>query len=425
LLSYLPAINHAVLLALLLLHGLLGSYCTWQIVEHLRLRHRAITEERRLLEREVPKGSAPHILVQVPTFNEGRLLLRAANVLAALDWPREKLHVQILDDSTEPTSRSLAQTAVQSLVTHGIDAVLLQRSHRDGFKAGALGYGLARSDHPFVAVLDADYVPPPRFLNACMVPMLAEPNLALVQGRCDFLNAEENVLTRVQQRMLDEHFVVEQATRSWTGQVLPFNGTCGVWRRAAIDEAGGWHADTLSEDVDLSYRVQLRGWRARYLVTLAVPGELPDNLAAWRTQQIRWSAGLTGAGRKLQLDLWCSRLPLTKKIIAQLHLSSTVLVAVGVIDIALYVVDVEFGVGFTWLTLLGLVAVQLQEKGGSVVTTLLAQQTGRGANLWSELAFLPVVAGVALYRLLLSLRGLFEGLVRRSAAFVRTPKKGA
>jgi cellulose synthase/poly-beta-1,6-N-acetylglucosamine synthase-like glycosyltransferase len=413
------------LLGVLLVPILLGIPLTWLVVEHFRLRRSAIAEEYQLLKLSKLNDtiSLPHVLVQIPTYNEGPLVLRALEAMAALDWPRDKLHIQLLDDSTDDESLRLAETAVRESVSRGIDAVLLHRIDRIGFKAGALGCGLLVSDHPFVAIFDADYVPPPHFLRDCIGLMLAEPRLALVQARCDYLNGDENLLTQVQQRVLDAHFVVEQATRSWIGQILPFNGTCGVWRRAAIDDAGGWHGDTLAEDLDLSYRVQLCGWQARYLVTLAVPGELPTTLWAWRTQQFRWAKGFTEVGRKLWWALWRSDLPFRRKIVAQRHLLESFQEPAILLGIALFVIDLQIGVGFTWSACFLFVLALLQEAFIGISQLLLGQQTARGGTLWRELAWTPVIVGFFVFVLVLNLRSNFEALIGRSTAFVRTPKK--
>jgi cellulose synthase/poly-beta-1,6-N-acetylglucosamine synthase-like glycosyltransferase len=414
---------HGLLLAVLVLHCALGASITWIVVQHLRYRRSALREESLLLNSPLPADAdLPHVLVQIPTYNEGNLVLRSAVAVASLDWPRDKLHVQILDDSTDE-SVTFAQEAVQRVAAAGVDAKLLHREHRSGFKAGALGEGLRASDQPFVAIFDADYVPPAHFLRACIRPMLADPRVALVQARCDYLNGDENLLTRAQQRILDAHFGVEQPTRAWTGQVLPFNGTCGVWRRAAIDEAGGWRSDTLAEDLDLSYRVQLRGWRGRFLVTVAAPGVLPDTFEAWRSQQFRWEKGFTEVGRKLWPSLWRSDLSLGKKLVSQAHLSETVAMPINVAEILLCAVDFTVGSGVTAIVVAGLLLAQLQGKLGRAIMLLLGQQAVRGASLWRELLCLPMVACVELFNLILTLRGVADALIGRSTEFVRTPKK--
>jgi len=238
---------------------------------------------------------------------------------AALDWPKDKLHIQSLDDSTDGTT-AIAREAVAAVAARGIDAELIHREDRAGFKAGALQFGIEKAPHPFVAILDVDYVPAPDFLKQCMKALLAEEKLAFAQARFDFLNGEENWLTRAQVLMLDTHLAIEQATRSWSGQVLPFNGTCGVWRRAAIVDAGGWQGDTLAEDMDLSYRAHLKGWHAEFLVSVPVLGELPTTVASWTLQQKRWSKGFAQVAKKMLPRLRGSGFNATQMRGALIHL---------------------------------------------------------------------------------------------------------
>jgi cellulose synthase/poly-beta-1,6-N-acetylglucosamine synthase-like glycosyltransferase len=305
----------------------------------------------------------------------------------------------------------------------GIDAILLRRSVRTGFKAGALAAGLARSACEFVAVFDVDYLPPPSFLRACMRPLLLDPRLGLVQARCDFINAAENKLTAAQQRLLDAHFAVEQATRSWLGLLLPFNGTCGIWRRVAIEEAGGWQGDTLAEDMDLSYRMQSLGWRGRYLVTVTVPGELPNSLATWRTQQFRWAKGFAQASRKLLPIVWRSRLPLRTKAATIIHLGSSAmgsLICAGLIALP---VDMMLGPGLTPLAsvLLGLAVAE--SLLGGVAQVVLGQRLARGGDAIAELGKLPSVAWFCLRVAFSNARGILEAFIGHSTDFVRTPKR--
>ena len=269
------------LVVFLLVQSALAFRVSQTVLLHLRYRRTGIEKERIALTQPLPaEDELPAVLIQIPTFNEGHLVRRALDAAVSLDLPRrERLQIQLLDDSTD-ASAEIARATVAAFRRRGHDVVLIQRSHRTGFKAGALTAGLACSNQPFVAVFDADYVPSSDFLRLCLRPLLGDPRLAFVQARCDFLNAGENRVTHAQQVILESHFAVEQPTRCWAGQILPFNGTCGIWRRAAIEAAGGWHGDTLTEDLDLSYRAQMKGWRALYLVSVAVPGELPNTLAS-------------------------------------------------------------------------------------------------------------------------------------------------
>jgi cellulose synthase/poly-beta-1,6-N-acetylglucosamine synthase-like glycosyltransferase len=331
------------------------------------------------------------------------------------------LHVQVLDDSTDGSVLASGE-AVSAMRGQGIDAVLLHRDSRAGYKAGALAAGLERDGHAFVAVLDADYVPPGDFLRSCMRPMLLDQRLALVQARCDYLNADRNWLTRIQQRILDAHFGIEQATRSWTGQVLPFNGTSGLWRRAAIDDAGGWQSDTLAEDLDLSYRAQLRGWRALFLVTVAVPGELPDTFSTWRTQQFRWVKGPTEVARKLLPMVWRSGIPLSSKVLSTLQFLGSAFGPVLGIACVTAAIDLAGGVGFSSLPTTLLCLAVLQAVVATSAMVLIGQKTVRGASMWAELRWLPLVSALFNWLALANLRGVVEAMVGRRSGFVRTPK---
>jgi len=259
---------------------------------HLALRRQGLAQERRRLALPLPPDDAlPHVVVQIPVFNEGALVERAIAGVSRLDWPRDRLHVQVCDDSTDGTTER-ARAAAERAAAAGIDIEVIHRPVRNGFKAGALNEALARTDHGYFAILDVDYLPPADFLRRCMTVLLADETLAFVQARIDFLNADENVLTRAQTILLDYHLGFEQATRSWADQLLPFNGTCGVWRRAAIEAAGGWDGRILLEDWDLSLRARLAGWRGTFLTSVTAAGELPTGWRAWMLQQRRWATGI-------------------------------------------------------------------------------------------------------------------------------------
>jgi cellulose synthase/poly-beta-1,6-N-acetylglucosamine synthase-like glycosyltransferase len=263
----------------------------YQLRNHRALRVQGLAREEQGLAHPLPEDHAlPHVVVQIPSFNEGALVERSITAAARLDWPKDKLHIQVCDDSTDETT-AFARAAAARARADGIDAVVLHRGERRDFKAGALRDAMTAVEHDYFAILDVDYLAPPDFLRRCMAVLLADPQLAFVQARVDFFNSGDNWLTRAQRMMLDFHYGIEQATRSWSQQVVPFNGTCGIWRRAAIEAADGWHGDTLAEDFDLSYRAWLKGWRGTYVTSVTVLGELPTRVRAWTAQQRRWAAG--------------------------------------------------------------------------------------------------------------------------------------
>jgi hypothetical protein len=272
----------------------------------------------------VPRAPSrlPTVTVQLPLYNEAFVADRLIDAVARLDYPRELLDVQVLDDSTDATTAVVARCAARH-AREGLRISHIRRPNRAGFKAGALGHGLSLSRAEFVAVFDADFVPEPDFLLRCL-PLFDSECVGLVQARWDHLNPDHSLLTRVQAMGLDAHFALEQRARDASGLMLNFNGTAGVWRRACIDDAGGWSHDTLTEDLDLSYRAQLAGWRLRYAGDVSVPAELPTDMPALRQQQYRWSKGAAETARKLMRPLLASDEPPARKAFGALHLTAHV-----------------------------------------------------------------------------------------------------
>ena len=262
----------------------------------------------------------PSVTVQLPLYNEMYVARRVIEAAAAMRYPREKLHVQVLDDSTDATARIARDTAAE-LCARGYSVDVLHRDARDGFKAGALQAGLACTDSDLVAIFDADFVPPPDFLEKT-VRQFDDPGVGMVQTRWGYLNRDYSLLTRVQALLLDGHFMLEHTARSYSGRYFNFNGTGGVFRRRAILDSGGWQGDTLTEDLDLSYRTQMRGWRFVFLPDVEVPSELPVDIFGFKNQQHRWTKGSIQVGRKVLPVLWRSRAPLRVKMEATFHLSA-------------------------------------------------------------------------------------------------------
>jgi cellulose synthase/poly-beta-1,6-N-acetylglucosamine synthase-like glycosyltransferase len=261
----------------------------------------------------------PSVLIQLPIYNERHVIERLLKAIASLDYPRDRLIIQLLDDSTDDTS-VLAASQVEALYDSGLNIVHIQRKERSGYKAGALAYGMAQSTAELVVVLDADFVPPRDFLRRTVPYLAADPGLGMVQTRWGHLNSFSNWLTLGQTLALDGHFVVEQTARSRAGWLLSFNGSGGIWRAQCIRDAGGWSDLTLTEDLDLSYRAQLAGWRFLYLPDVEVPAELPPQIAAYKQQQARWAKGSTQCLTHTFGPLWHSRLSLTQRLMATLHL---------------------------------------------------------------------------------------------------------
>ena len=377
----------------------------------------------------------PSVTVQLPIYNEYYVVERLIDAVARLDYPRELLQIQVLDDSTDETTR-LARSRVDYHRAQGLDIQLLHRRDRSGFKAGALDKGLKSASGEFIAIFDADFLPPEDFLKRTVPHLVAQPTLAFVQTRWGYLNDRYSVLTRIQTIALDGHFVVEHLGRNRNGLLMNFNGTAGVWRRRAIKEAGGWKADTLIEDVDLSFRAQLAGWQALYLPDVECPAELPPQTAAFKRQQARWATGqaqclvkLTGSLLRGQLDRDSGAAPETQvthkagtpltwgaRIEGVLHLSvwlahpMSMVLLLMMLPMVLGRIPMAFNLTIFWLVALG-----------PFVAFALSQR-----HLYSDwkrrMMFMPVLAllgtGLALSNTVAIARGLFG----HDLVFKRTPK---
>ncbi len=423
-LDALRMLNDGVLIAALAVFCAVGASLPWVVLQHMRLRRKGIAREAELLRSPLPAdGELSHVLVQLPTFNDGAVIRRVAEACGNLNWPRAKLHIQILDDSTDGTTE-IARDVAASLRSSGIDAVLFHRTTRNGFKGAALQAGLRHSDHEYVAIFDADFVPPPDFLRSCLRRLVPDPGLAFVQARWDGLNANENALTRAQQYAIDAFNAVHQTARSWSGNFVQFTGSCAVWRRAAVDDAGGWASDILPEDLDISYRALLRGWRAQCLMTVAVPGELPHTYAAWQRQQKRWGRGHAQAMRKYLWAVLSSDLPLGGKLVGFFCLASCAFgAAVGVIALAgaiHFLLGASAGVAME-----ALAAIALIETGCAMLGMMLAQRTLRGARLWRELPRALAAIAVLLYAQLAGASSILDTLRGKPSHWVSTPKRGS
>ncbi len=261
------------------------------------------------------EADLPHVLVQIPVFNEAEMVADALRSVAALDWPQDRLHIQLLDDSCDETS-AIAAAVIRTLREQGHDILHLRRGDRSGYKAGALAAGLLHSSAPYVAILDVDFRPPSNWLRSVVPALIFDPKASFVQSRCEFSNYRTNLLTRAQGLMLDAHFVMEQATRFRAGWLFQFNGTGAVWRRAAIAAAGGWSANSLCEDLDLTVRAEIAGWHGLFAMDPPVPGLVPDKVTHWRVQQRRWSNGFVQVARKLLKQVWMADWSAARKISA-------------------------------------------------------------------------------------------------------------
>ncbi|MFO1011310.1 MAG: glycosyltransferase [Planctomycetota bacterium] len=361
---------------------------------------------------------APRVTVQLPVFNERTVAARLIQAAGELDWPRDRLEIQVLDDSNDETT-SIVEAEVAKLVERGLDARVLRRADRRGFKAGALDHGLVSARGEFVCIFDADFVPGPDFLRRLM-PSFSDPKIGMVQARWGHANREDNLLTRAESTLLDGHFVIEHKVRHDSGLFFNFNGTAGIWRRAAIDAAGGWEHDTLTEDLDLSYRAQLAGWRFVYAPMVVAPAEVPPDIAAFKSQQHRWAKGSVQVFKKLGWRIVTSKEPLSVKMEALAHLTGNVgypcvLLLALLMPLAIRVMPeypawVHVGMFFVCTI--------------SVVMFYEQSQRAIGRPFGKRVfdLFAAIVLGIGMC--VSQTRAVIEGLLPGTGVFVRTPKKG-
>ncbi len=406
----------AVYLAVLGVLSLNGLHRLWLVVAWLR---------RRPVATPPDPATWPRVTVQLPVFDERYVVERLIRAVAALDYPPDRLEIQVLDDSTDDTT-DRAAAVVAELVAQGRDAVLLHRTDRTGFKAGALAAGLAVAKGELVAVFDADFVPGRDFLRR-LVPHFADPGIGMVQARWGHLNADDDWLTRAQATLLDGHFVIEHAARHASGRWFNFNGTAGIWRRAAIEDGGGWQHDTLTEDLDLSYRSQLAGWRFVYLPDVVAPAELPPDMRAFKAQQHRWAKGSIQTCRKLLARVWASRAPLGVKLEATAHLTANLSYPLVVLLSVLLPLAVVARVSSPG-ALGSLLVVDLALFVAALLPFLLfygAAVLGSGApDVPRRLARLPIVLALGLGLAVAQTRAVLDGLGGAVGTFARTPKTG-
>lgn len=362
-----------------------------------------------------PLSRFPYVTIQLPIYNERYVVSRLIDAVARLDWPKQQLEIQVLDDSTDITT-SIARAAVKHWQRQGVDIHLIRRDDRSGFKAGALAHGLSAASGEFMAIFDADFVPPPDFLRRTVPHLLADPDLGMVQTRWGHLNADYSLLTRAEALAIDAHFVVEQSARDRSGLYLNFNGTAGVWRRECIEAAGGWHADTLSEDVDLSYRAQLAGWRLRYLPDVVAPAELPPQIHGFKGQQFRWAKGSIQVARKLAGLLLTHEAPLFVRFQGLIHLTGylihPLMIVLLLAVVPMIITHSRVPAGFVYLSLATL---------GPPFLFAVAQRAAYPDWGRRMLSF-PILALIGTGIALSNTQAVAEALLSRKTAFERTPK---
>jgi cellulose synthase/poly-beta-1,6-N-acetylglucosamine synthase-like glycosyltransferase len=347
--------------------------------------------------------------------------------VVALDYPKHRLEVQVLDDSTDETTGIVARK-VGELRQQGFDVVHIRRTNRLGYKAGALEHGLHSATGEFIAIFDADFVPQPELLQRT-IHYFSDPKIGMLQTRWGHINAHYSVLTRIQSIFLDGHFLIEQTARARSGRFFNFNGTAGIWRRACIESSGGWQHDTLAEDLDLSYRAQIKGWRFLFLPEVVTPAELPVEMNAFKTQQHRWAKGSIQAGKKMLPVLWRTELPLKVKIEGTVHLTSNfghlmLLILCLVFHASASASTYQASGGNPWTKMLLVDMPLFLAASVSISAFYLCAQMELHANWWKRLVYLPALMAVGIGLSLNNARAVLEAIFNHKSEFVRTPKFG-
>jgi cellulose synthase/poly-beta-1,6-N-acetylglucosamine synthase-like glycosyltransferase len=364
----------------------------------------------------------PVVTVQLPLFNEIYVVERLLKSVSELDYPRELLQIQVLDDSTDET-RQLTASCAERLCERGFDVELIHRTNRVGYKAGALEEALATARGDFVCILDADFVPQPDLLRST-VHFFTDPKVGMIQTRWGHLNRGYSLLTRVQAMFLDGHLLLEQVARSRSGRFFNFNGTAGLWRKSCIAESGGWQHDTLTEDLDLSYRAQLAGWRFVFLNDVVTPAELPVDMNGFKSQQHRWTKGSIQTCKKVLPRIWRSKLPLPIKIEATGHLASNF----AYLLLACLCVLLHPSTGGPqpgWLRMLLIdVPIFLTASVSVAVFYICAQRELHPRTWMKEILLLPALIALGVGLSINNARGVLEAVFNHKSEFKRTPKYG-
>jgi cellulose synthase/poly-beta-1,6-N-acetylglucosamine synthase-like glycosyltransferase len=364
----------------------------------------------------------PRVTIQLPIFNEMYVCERLIDSVCGIEYPRDRFEVQVLDDSTDETTH-IAATSVAKWKKQGVDIVYIHRTNRQGFKAGALQAGLGVAKGEFVAVFDADFVPGKDFLRKT-IHYFSDAKVGMVQVRWAHLNREFSLLTHAQSVLLDGHFVIEHTARNRSGRFFNFNGTAGMWRRQAIVDGGGWQHDTLTEDLDLSYRTQLAGWRFVYLPEVVSPAEVPVDINAFKSQQARWAKGSIQTAKKLLPRLLRSDLPWAIKSEAIFHLTANICYPLMVV--LSFLMPLSMVIRFThgWYEVLFLDLPFFVTATVSVFSFYLASQKEIGIPLGQRVRYLPFIMALGIGMCISNAKAVLEGLIGHQSEFTRTPKLG-
>jgi cellulose synthase/poly-beta-1,6-N-acetylglucosamine synthase-like glycosyltransferase len=363
---------------------------------------------------------APVVTIQLPLYNEMYVADRLIESVCAIEYPRARLEIQVLDDSTDET-RGIAELAVRRFAAQGVDIKYYHRSNRVGYKAGALEAGLKAARGEFVAIFDADFIPASDFLQRLM-PHFADPAIGMVQARWGHINQDYSLLTKIQSILLDGHFVLEHGGRNRSGRFFNFNGTAGIWRRLAIDESGGWQHDTLTEDLDLSYRAQLRGWKFIFVSSVIAPAEVPVEMNAFKSQQHRWAKGSIQTCRKLLPRLLLAKLPLSVKAEAFFHLTANfnypLMCVLSILMFPSMVIRYNMG----WYEMLLIDIPLFFAATFSFCNFYTVCQREIHTDWLARIRYVPFLMAVGIGLSVNNTRAVFEALFNKQSEFTRTPK---
>jgi len=363
----------------------------------------------------------PNITVQLPIFNEQFVIDRLIEAVCGMEYPREKLEIQVLDDSTDETQQ-VASAIVDRYAALGHNIVYIHRTNRHGYKAGALDAGLKVAQGEFIAIFDADFVPPPEWLMK-VIHHFAEPEIGMVQTRWSHLNRNYSMLTEIEAILLDGHFILEHGARARSGAYFNFNGTAGMWRRQAIYDGGGWQHDTLTEDTDLSYRSQMAGWKFKYLPDVECPSELPIEMTAFKTQQARWAKGLIQTSIKILPQVFRSNTPRRNKIEAVYHLTANLSYPLMVIMSALLIPAMICRFYQGWFQMLLIDVPLFTASSFSIAVFYVMSEREIFPKTWKKtFYYLPFLMALGIGLTVTNTKAVMEALLGIKSAFVRTPK---
>jgi len=411
-------LRESVLVAYFVLLGMLAFYGSHRyLMVYLYKRHQGPDPEP---GRYFGPQELPVVTVQLPLYNERYVCERLIDAVCKLDYPRDRLEIQVLDDSTDDTV-DLVRAHVARWKGEGIDIVHIHRTDRTGYKAGALEAGMKVARGEFIAIFDADFIPQAEFLQQT-IHHFSDPKVGMVQTRWDHINRGYSLLTAAQAVLLDGHFVIEHTARNRSGRLFNFNGTAGIWRHAVIEDAGGWQHDTLTEDLDLSYRAQLKGWKFIFLRDVAVPSELPVEMGALKSQQHRWAKGSIKSAIKLLPTILKSDLPAFMKIEAFYHLTANAAYLLLVFLAVLMPIATVIRMHEGWMITLMVDLPIFLGATVSIVTFYWTSQRELGRPRLEILRLLPAVMGLGIGLSLNNSKAVIEALFRHESPFVRTPK---